>query len=499
MIRKFLIGLLATLVVVAVGGYLMWPENLVVRGPTLDFLLGRQVETPDEGTIEARFSLPEGFRIGLYADGIPHARVMKFTDGGDMLVTSMREGNVILLHRDADGDGLSDGRTVLLSGLIMPHGIALHDGYLYVAEETQISRAPYDAATRSLGDRAVIFTGMPSGGNHRTRTIGFGPDDMLYATVGSSCNVCIEEEPYRAEMIVMQADGSGAQTYATGLRNTVGFDWQPGTGALYGTDNGRDLLGDDTPHCELNVIIAGGDYGWPYAYDARMADPDFGPGNEDKVLASLSMAHGFGAHRAPLGIRFLQPGLEPRGFEGAALVALHGSWNRSTLAGYKVVSLHFGPGGDIEQRDFLTGFEKDEDVIGRPADVVQGPDGAVYVSDDYAGVIYRVVTGDLAVSDAGTLREDPEQNPLAAYGASQIAALSVAGRGLFDLNGCAACHVPERAAEGVAVKRLEKLQIRFDVEGIKALLRMPPSSMPSYELSEAEQEALAVYLLSEMN
>ncbi len=498
MIRKFLIGLLATIVVIAVGGYLMWPENLVVRGPTLDFILGRQVETPADDIIRTRFKLPQGMRIGLYAADIPHARVMKFTSSGDMVVSSMREGNVILLHRDDNGDGAADGRTVLLSGLTMPHGLALRDGYLYVAEETQISRAPYDAASRTLGPREVIFTGMPSGGNHRTRTIGFGPDGRLYATIGSSCNVCIEEEPYRAEMIVMNADGSDAGTFATGLRNTVGFDWQPATGALFGTDNGRDLLGDDTPHCELNEIVSGGDYGWPYAYDDRVPDPDFGLGNEDKVSASLSLVHGFGAHRAPLGIRFLTPGLEPADLEGAALVALHGSWNRSTLAGYKVVSLHWGLDGTVSQRDFLTGFEEDEDVIGRPADVAQGPDGAIYVSDDYAGVIYRIGWGDMAVSGVAAAQRDLVANPLAAYSTSDIEAKANVGRALFDANGCGACHIPAMAAEGVAVKRLENLRARFDVQGIAALLITPPGPMPSYDLSDAEQEALAVYLLSDM-
>ncbi len=445
-----------------------------------------------------RFKLPEGMRIGLYADGVPHARVMKFTDTGDMVVSSMREGNVILLHRDADGDGAADGRTVLLSGLNMPHGLALRGGYLYVAEETQISRAAYDAASRTLGPLELLFTGMPEGGNHRTRTIGFGPDGRLYVTIGSSCNVCTEEEPYRAEMIVMNADGSGAATFATGLRNTVGFDWQPSTGALFGTDNGRDLLGDDTPQCELNEIAAGGDYGWPYAYDDRVPDPDFGPGNDDKVAASLPLVHGFGAHRAPLGIRFLIPGLEPEGLEGAALVALHGSWNRSTLAGYKVVSLHWGVDGTVSQRDFLTGFEKNEDVIGRPADVVQGPDGAIYVSDDYAGVVYRIGWGDMAVAGFAAAQREMAANPLAAYPEADIEAKANVGRALFNANGCGACHIPSMAAEGVAVKRLEMLSSRYDVPGIMALLKAPPGPMPSYDLSDTQQEALAVFLLSEM-
>jgi glucose/arabinose dehydrogenase len=495
MIRKFLVGLGLVIAAIIIGGWLFWPENLVVRGPMLDVLLGRQVETPGEGTIRSRFRLPDGFRIGLFAEGVPHARVMKFTATGDMVVTSMREGNVVLLHRDANGDGLADGCTLLLSGLAVPHGLALHDGYLYVAEETRIIRAPYDAAARTLGAAETVFTGMPSGGNHRTRTLGFGPDGMLYVTVGSSCNVCEETEPYRAAMVRMKPDGSDAETFATGLRNTVGFDWQPGTGALYGTDNGRDLLGDNTPHCELNRIVAGGDYGWPYAYDDQVPDPDFGPGNADKVAASLPLAHGFGAHRAPLGIRFLRPGLAPAGYDGAALVALHGSWNRSTLAGYKVVSLHWGADGSITQRDFLTGFELDEDVIGRPADVVQGPDGAIYVSDDYAGAVYRIGWGDLAVADTADTAAQQQADPLAAYGDDERTALAEAGRALFERHACGACHVPAMAPEGVAVKKLDNLAGRYDVPGIRQLLTVPPGPMPVYDLTDAEKEALAVYLL----
>ncbi|WP_020399727.1 PQQ-dependent sugar dehydrogenase [Kordiimonas gwangyangensis] len=494
MLRKILIGLLAIVILAAVGIWIWWPKNLVVNGPVLDFITGRQADTPAEKTVESRFKLPDGFKIGIFAADVPHARMMRVTEAGDILVTSMREGNVYLLHRDEDGDGKSDGRTLLFFGLNVPHGLALHDGYIYVAETDRILRARFNPETRIAGSLELVFSGLPAGGNHRTRTIDFGPDGMLYVTTGSSCNVCIETEQYRATMLRMTPDGENAQVFATGLRNTVGFDWQPGTGVLYGTDNGRDLLGDDTPHCELNRIEEGADYGWPYAYDDQVPDPDFGKGNEDKVKASRPLAHGFGAHVAPLGIRFLDPKLAPEGYGDVALVALHGSWNRSTLSGYKVVALHISEDGDIEEEDFLTGFEKDEDVIGRPVDVAQGPDGSIYVSDDYAGVIYRIGFGDIAV-DTDTIKAEAEPAPQSLEGEG-IEEAAAQGAILYADHSCASCHDPAMAPEGTQAKVLKDLGARYDVESLMALLATPPSPMPKPDLTDEERRAVAVYLLT---
>ncbi len=220
-----------------------------------------------------------------------------------------------------------------------------------------------------------------------------GPDGWLYVSIGSSCNVCEERDPRRAAILRYRPDGSGEEIFATGLRNAVGFDWKPDTGELYATDNGRDLLGDDLPPCELNRVVRGGFYGWPYAHGDRVADPDFGRGQEQRIAASLPPVHGFRAHNSPLGIHFVRGTRVPVDYRGAALVALHGSWNRTKKDGYKVVSLHWRPDGAIEERDFAAGFERNEDVIGRPVDVAEGPDGAFYISDDYAGAVYRVVYG----------------------------------------------------------------------------------------------------------
>jgi glucose/arabinose dehydrogenase len=191
-------------------------------------------------------------------------------------------------------------------------------------------------------------------------------------------------------MMRMRPDGSEAEIFATGLRNSVGFDWSPWDGALYATENGRDLLGDDFPPDELNRVERGHFYGWPYVNGMGVLDPDFGKDNPGKLAETTVPAHGFRPHNAPLGMTFLRAGHLPAEYQRTALVALHGSWNRRQLDGYKVVALQWQADGSIVEHDFLTGFLTESKLIGRPAGVLQGIDGAIYVSDDYAGVIYRV-------------------------------------------------------------------------------------------------------------
>lgn len=345
----------------------------------------------DQQLLSTRIRLPEGFSISVYTADLPDARVLRFTDHGDLLVSQPDSGRIVLLHRDADADGHPDGRRDLLTGLNRPHGMDLRDGWLYVAETDAVGRVRFDTAARRLQGDYQRIASLPGGGGHWSRTVRFGPDGGMYVTVGSSCNVCRESDPRRAAMLRFKAEGGEAEIYATGLRNTVGFDWRPETHELYGVDNGRDWLGDDFPPCELNRIARGGFYGWPFANANKVPDPDFGEGHVDEIRASIAPAHGFAAHTAPLSIAFLRQSHWPSDYRNAALVALHGSWNRSRKQGYEVVSLHFQPDGTIAERPFATGFEKDEDVIGRPVDVAEGPDGAVYISDDYTGSIYRVV------------------------------------------------------------------------------------------------------------
>jgi glucose/arabinose dehydrogenase len=313
------------------------------------------------------------------------------TANGDLILSQPRGGLVVLLYGDRDGDGRSDGRQTLFAGLDRPNGVDLHAGWLYVAEATRVSRVPFDAAARQVtGSLQPLVTGLTADGAHWRKTAKVGPDGLLYLGQGSTCNVCIEKDSRRATVMRFALDGSGGEIIATGTRNPYGFDWAPWDGALYATENSRDLLGDDIPADELNRIEPGGFYGWPYVHARAVVDPEFGRGRESLIATARPPAHEFRAHNAPLGVRFLRHSARPAGYERVALVALHGSWNRSMPDGYKVVSLHFADDGRIEERDFLSGFRGAAGLIGRPVDVAEAADGSIYVSDDYAGVIYRV-------------------------------------------------------------------------------------------------------------
>jgi glucose/arabinose dehydrogenase len=486
-------------VVVAVGAcQLLLPQRFAVNAPLRQLLFGRGISPPPIETLEQRLQVPSGFGVGRYAEGIPGARLLRFTPAGDLLVSVPREGKIVLLERDTHGRGRAEGTRTLIAGLNRPHGMDLHDGWLYVAETDAIGRVRFDPATRETsGAFERIVTGLPAGGNHWTRTLRFGPDGHLYVSVGSSCNVCLEPDPRRAAMLRFEPDGSHMEIFASGLRNSVGFDWQPGTGNLYATDNGRDLLGDDFPPCELNLVVQGGFYGWPFANGDRVPDPDFGAGHEPEIARSRPPVHGFRPHNAPLGMTFVRGEAAPTGLRGAALVALHGSWNRTQKDGYKVVSLTWGPDGVITERDFLTGFLKDEDVIGRPVDVAEGPDGAFYVSDDYAGSIYRVALGPAPQPEPTTAGSAaPAANPLSALSEAEIAQDNAQGAALFERYGCAGCHVPERAEKGIVAKPLAGLAQRYTVPRLEAFLAAPTPPMPVFPLSESDRRALAVHLLA---
>ncbi len=386
--RSLLVGALILALTVLACSVLL-PERYAVNVPLRSFILG--ANPPPHKQFVRRVKVPEGFSIGIFAQGIANARFMRFTSAGDLLVSSPRESTVFLLERDTNGDGRADGMRPLLQDLDSPHGLDFHGGWLYVAETGAVRRVRYNALSRTTqGELETIVSDLPTGG-HWTRTVRFGPDGWMYVSIGSSCNVCIEDDKRRAAIVRYRPDGTGEELYATGLRNSVGFDWQPQTGALFATDNGRDHLGDDLPPCELNRVDRGGFYGWPYAHGDRVPDPKFGAGHEDRIRASTSPVHGFVAHSSPLGITFYRGSAFPSRYRGAAFVAQHGSWNRSRKSGYRVVLLEWDKTtGKIQESDFVQGFELKEDVVGRPVDVAVGPDGALYISDDYAGAVYRV-------------------------------------------------------------------------------------------------------------
>jgi len=382
MIKRILIGL-TVLLLLGIGViYLIMPP---INIPIEVFRGGTKVNEP---ALVQRIRLPDGFRFTVFATDLSGARMMQVTERGDLLITTPSTGEVHLLYKDSDSDGSADGREILLSGLSRPHGVELFQGWLYVAETDAVGRIKFNASTRRIiGPYQQIVTGLPTEGRHWTRTVRAGPDGWLYVTIGSSCNACIEEHPRRAAMIRFSPDGQVQELFAAGLRNSVGFDWSPDDGALYATENGRDLLGDEFPPEELNRIEQDGFYGWPYINGFGDPDPDHDVKNQKLTANAINPVYGFRAHNAPLGIRFLRTGQ----YRNDALVALHGSWNRREKDGYKVIRLHWSDNGNITESDFMTGFLKQGDVIGRPVDIAESPSGEIFISDDFSGSVYRVV------------------------------------------------------------------------------------------------------------
>jgi glucose/arabinose dehydrogenase len=497
---RWIVRSLVALLVLGVAGFLacrvLVPDGYAVNAPMLNSMFGWGIDPP-EALLEERLQLAPGFTIAPYAR-VERARMLRPTAAGAVLVSVPREGKIVLIEPDGDGDGLPDGQRDLLTGLDRPHGIDLSEGWLYIGEGAAVARIRFDEATGTTsGAPERIVEGLPEGGNHWTKTVRIGPDGGLYVSVGSSCNVCVEEDERRAAMLRFEADGSRGKIYAIGLRNAVGFDWHPRTGGLYATDNGRDLLGDDFPPCELNEVVEGGDYGWPFANGDRVSDPDFGAGEEARVQASRPPAFPFQAHNAPLGISFLRHPAQPEAYRHAALAALHGSWNRSRKDGYKVASLHWGEDGVITPRDFIWGFEKEEDVIGRPVDVAEGPDGSIYVSDDYAGLIFRVsAAGSRSAAPTPLPEASAAEDPLAGVPAEEIRARAERGAVLYEAHACASCHDAERAEPGVIPVVLAGTATTYDLDGLTDFFLTPTPPMPAFPLSPEERRDLAVHVLS---
>ena len=489
-------GLVVVVYLIACG-YIALPFGWTVNFP------GFHGDPLSDQQLRSRVKLPDGFSVNTYASGIDNARFLLFTSSGDLLVSAPRQGKVFLVQRDADGDGRADGQSVLLDHLYQPHGLAYRDGWLYVAETNGVLRVRFDPATGAVtGTPERIISDLPDDGEHWTRTIHIGPDGKLYVSVGSTCNACIEADKRRAAILRYALDGSGEEVYASGLRNAVDFGWQPGTGAMYATDNGRDLLGDDFPPCEFNRIVQGGFYGWPFANGDRVPDPDVGAGHAAEIAASIPPTHAFAAHVAPLGMTFYEPptGTAPAAFppayDGAAFVAQHGSWNRSKKSGYQVVALHFQPDGSITEEPFATGFMIDEKVSGRPVDVAVGPDGALYVSDDFTGSIYRIAYGRPAAPAAAPVaRATIGGDPFAGLPPDQVTAAAARGAALWNDHPCASCHVAGQAAGG-AYRPLAALRHTYTIDSLAAFLRTPQPPMPAFPLSDDERRDLAVYLLT---
>jgi glucose/arabinose dehydrogenase len=332
--------------------------------------------------------LPPGFHVSVLTDAVPAAREMAWSPRGILYVGSM-EGRV---HALEIRDGQVRAHYVIASGLEMPVGVAYRDGALYVSAVSRILRFDrIDDQLASPPKPAVVTDTLPTERHHGWKFIAFGPDGKLYVPTGAPCNVCAADRDRYALIARMDADGSHREVVARGVRNTVGFAWHPDTGELWFTDNGRDMMGDDVPDDKLNrAPRAGLDFGFPYCHGGDTPDPEFGDENACRRFVGPVLK--LGAHVASLGMRFYTGTMFPADYRNDIFIAEHGSWNRSTKVGYRVMRVVASADGrSARQTPFVTGWLRpDGTVWGRPADVLPLPDGSLLVSDDYAGAIYRV-------------------------------------------------------------------------------------------------------------
>jgi len=346
------------------------------------------------------FTLPPNFAISLYAGGLPGARMLAVAPNGDRFVSRKDAGEIVALP-DRNGDGVADEARVFASGLPKPHGLTFHGGYLYVAQEASVIRIPYvsgDLTARAPAETIVpLLPNGPGSGlvgdvNHDTRSIAFGQDGKMYISVGSSCDVCIESEERRATVLQFNTDGSGGRIFASGLRNAVGLRLDPRTGLLWATGNERNGLGDNEPPDLFVPLRAGVNYGWPYCVGVppRPA-PQFGVGRDDYCRTQVETALvALQARTAPLGYSFTEGAKLPAPFANGAILTEHGPFGRVD-AGHRLVFLSMVPGRmQAGTRDFARGWIQDGTLWGNPVDVLVGPDGAIYVSDDLAGAVYRI-------------------------------------------------------------------------------------------------------------
>jgi len=336
-----------------------------------------------------KIKLPPGFSISVFAE-VPNARSMCWGAKGTLFVGN-RSGDRVYAVTDDDKDGIANKVYVIDNGLNTPNGVAFRNGSLYVAEISRILR--YDDIENRLSnppEPVVVNDKFPTDNSHGWKFIAFGPDDKLYVPVGAPCNICEKKDPVYASITRMNPDGSGLEVYASGIRNTVGFAWHPQTKELWFTDNGRDRMGDDIPAEELNhAPTKGMHFGYPYCHQGDTPDPEFG--NKRNCSEFTAPAINMMPHAAALGMRFYTGNMFSPEYKNRIFIAEHGSWNRSEKSGYRVMMVRLENNKAVAYVPFATGWVSSSGkTIGRPVDIEIAPDGALLVSDDDRGAIYRI-------------------------------------------------------------------------------------------------------------
>ncbi|WP_246000503.1 PQQ-dependent sugar dehydrogenase [Pontibacter diazotrophicus] len=346
----------------------------------------------DENVQQLR--VPEGFTVSKFAENLGNPRILVVSSTGNIYVSDRMAG-VVRMLQDTDGDGTADNDQVV-ANIEEAHGLAIHNGRMYIAAIREMYRADMNM-DGTLGQPQLLADTLPDAGQHPNRTMSFGPDGQMYLSIGSTCNACDEPNPLHATIVQANDDATDMQIYAEGLRNTIGFGWHPETGEMWGVDHGIDWLGDDEQKEEVNQIIEGNHYGWPFIYDEGKYNPKLHPPGDTSYQEFLQLTtlpeQLYTAHSAPMQMAFYTGNQFPAEYQNDAFVAMRGSWNRSTPVGYKVVRLRFDNAGQpVGFDDFLTGFliNNGRHHFARLVGVAVHTDGSLLVSDDTNGVIYRV-------------------------------------------------------------------------------------------------------------
>jgi len=400
------------IVIICAGAALIWAgnyywQNLRVAGPAVQRPPRDIAGLPEEGKgpgVEpaadpASFplKLPPGFAFAVFARGLQGARVLALDPAGNLLVSLTSQGRVVALP-DKNGDGVADAVVTVLEGLNKPHGLAFgpeKKPRLYVAETDQVAAYDYDPE-RLMATYQQKIADLPPGGRHFTRSLVFlrgARDHRLLISVGSSCDACEEQDPQRAKILAVDVEDGDLSTFASGLRNSVFMAVHPLSQHVWATEMGRDDLGDNWPPDEINIILEGSHYGWPYCYGKRLHDDKSDPTGARREFCNDTIPSFIDvpANEAPLGLAFFPPAW-PEEFRHDLLVAFHGSSNRTEPTGGKVVRYKLDAAGNfMDVEDFITGWLTPAGALGRPVDILITPDGVIYISDDKAGVVYRVV------------------------------------------------------------------------------------------------------------
>jgi glucose/arabinose dehydrogenase len=342
-----------------------------------------------EGVHLNEIQLPSGFQIDVYADKVENARSMAIGDKGTLFVSTRKAGKVYAIV-DRNRDNKADEIFTLAKNLNMPNGVAFRDGSLYVAEVSRVLRFDkIEGRLKNPPKPAIVRDDFPTDRHHGWKFISFGPDGNLYIPVGAPCNICEQEDKRYSTILRMNPDGSNLEIFAHGVRNTVGFDWHPATEGLWFTDNGRDWLGDNRPPDELNYAPQKGmHFGFPYCHGGDIPDPDHGAKHGCNQFVPPAMQ--LGPHVAALGMRFYTGAMFPPEYRNQIFIAEHGSWNRTVPIGYRITLVRLEGNRAVHYEVFAEGWMKNGRAWGRPVDVLVMPDGALLVSDDRAGVIYRI-------------------------------------------------------------------------------------------------------------